>query len=118
MNVLWCQKNGFNVLEADAHQVAKFFEPASFDVIFAYHVLEHCYEPQVVIQQIFTLLKEEGIFHVESPIAAYDTQTAHVYSFESGEMAELLSRTGFHLIHTEGIDSAERIIARKRTPLP
>jgi 2-polyprenyl-3-methyl-5-hydroxy-6-metoxy-1,4-benzoquinol methylase len=117
MNVLWCQKNGFDVVEADAHQVANFFEPASFNLIFAYHVLEHCYEPEQVMQQVFILLKDGGIFHVESPIANYDPQTAHVYSFENGEMADLLLKTGFHLIHTKVINSAERIIARKKIPV-
>jgi SAM-dependent methyltransferase len=113
MNVLWCQKNGFDVVEADAHQVAQFFDSASFDLVVAYHVLEHCYDPELVIQQVLALLKNDGIFHVEIPIAGYDPQTAHVYSFDSGEMSTLLTGNGFRLVHTEIIDSAERIIARK-----
>ncbi len=113
MNVLWCQKNGFDVIEADAHQVARFFEPASFDVIFAYHVLEHCYDPSLVFQQIFTLLKDDGIFHVEIPIEGYDPQRAHVYSFESGELSAMLTKAGFKLVHVENFTVVERIIAQK-----
>jgi hypothetical protein len=81
--------------------------------VVAYHVLEHCYDPELVIQQVLALLKNDGIFHVEIPIAGYDPQTAHVYSFDSGEMSTLLTGNGFRLVHTEIIDSAERIIARK-----
>lgn len=115
MNVLWCQKNGFNVIEADAHQVAQSFDHASFDFIFAYHVLEHCYDPTLVFQQIFMLLKNDGVFHVEVPIEGYDPQRAHVYSFESGEIAAMLVKAGFSLIDTVASVSMERVIARKTT---
>lgn len=115
MNVLWCQKNGFDVIEADAHEVARSFDHASFDIIFAYHVLEHCYDPELVLQQIFTLLKNDGIFHAEVPIEKYDPQRAHVYGFESGELATMLIKAGFILVHAENFTIVERIIAQKKS---
>jgi hypothetical protein len=45
----------------------------------------------------------------------YDAHIAHVYSFKSGEISEMLNNCGFQLIHSEINPSIERIIGIKST---
>src|SRR5215467_4091579 len=43
------------------------FEPASFDVITSFDVLEHLYQPKRVIRQVYSWLKPGGIYYVAVP---------------------------------------------------
>lgn len=51
--------------------------PESFDVITAFHVLEHVYRPSKVIRKIWEWLKPGGVFYVQVPNV--DAVEAHVF---------------------------------------
>lgn len=118
LNVLWCQKNGFNALHGDAHDITSLYPPNSFDVVFAYQVFEHLYDPKKVIDGLAIILSDHGSVHLEYPLESLDFKTAHVYSFEQGEVAQMLTKAGFHVIDTQMIkrNREERIVATKQVP--
>lgn len=113
LNVLWCQKNGFDVTLADAHELSQRFAPASFDVVFAYHVIEHCFDPNRVLREIHTILRPGGGVHLEIPISGLDLKTAHCYSFQQGELLNMAQAAGFRILNTTYKDGDERIAAVK-----
>ena len=41
--------------------------PESFDVITMNHVIEHVHDPRRVLKHAFTLLKPDGVLHIETP---------------------------------------------------
>lgn len=113
LNVLWCQKNGFDVTLGDAHTLSQTYAPGSFDAIFAYHVLEHTYDPAQVLREFHAILNERGAVHIEVPIEAINLRYAHVYNFEPGELTRLLRAAGFLVLDTVVRDDYERVVARK-----
>ncbi|WP_162909259.1 class I SAM-dependent methyltransferase [Aggregatilinea lenta] len=115
LNVLWCQKNGFDVKLGDAHTLSQTYAPGSFDAIFAYHVLEHTYDPTKVLREFHTILGERGAIHIEIPLEAISLRYAHVYNFAPGELARMLRDAGFIVLDSVARDEYERIAARKKT---
>jgi len=119
LNVLWCLKNGLNVQQADAHELSKHFDPDYFDAIFAYSMLEHCYDPEKVLCECWTILKPSGGLHIEIPIAKTDMQTAHCYAFSRRELGKMLSKNGFDVLdywHRGPLfGGIERSVAQKRS---
>ncbi len=115
LNVLWCQKNGFDVKLGDAHTLSQTYAPGSFDAIFAYHVLEHTYDPTKVLREFHTILDERGAIHIEIPLEAISLRYAHVYNFAPGELARMLRDAGFIVLDSVARDEYERIAARKKT---
>ena len=117
LNVLWCRKNGLDVLQGDAHELSNSFDPGSFDAIFAYSMLEHCYDPDRVLRECWTVLAPSGGLHIEIPIGKTDMQTAHCYSFSRRELGRMLKRIGFEVLdyHHHGplFAGTERVVARK-----
>jgi|GEM_PF-5721742 len=113
LNVLWCRKNGFDVQEVDAHELAAHFPPASRDVILAYHVLEHCYDPGQVLAECCAVLKPDGGLQIEVPIGPVDLQTAHCYRFERGELRAMLKSQGFRVVDCLRKKDTERVVAKK-----
>lgn len=117
LNVLWCLKNGLDVKQADAHELSQHFHSDSFDAIFAYHVLEHCYDPEKVLDESWTILKHGGGIHIEIPISGLDMHHAHCYSFSRREVGKMLRRSGFKLLdykHKGALfGGMERVVAQK-----
>lgn len=99
LNVLWCMKNGFDVQKGDVHELTSHFESNSVDAIFAYHVLEHCYDPQRVLRQCHDVLVEGGGIHIEIPVGRANLERAHCYSFSRREIHKMLSANGFDVLH-------------------
>jgi len=117
LNTLWCQKNDIDVTHGDVHELSKFFEPNSFDVVTSYHVFEHCYDPEKVIGEMHIVLAPFGTVHVEIPIEKIDQEHAHCFAFSRRELGKMLKKRGFEVVHTshEGRpwSGIERIVARK-----
>jgi 2-polyprenyl-3-methyl-5-hydroxy-6-metoxy-1,4-benzoquinol methylase len=68
------------------------FAPASFDVVTCFHVFEHLYEPQAVLQKVAEWLKPGGIFYVNVP----NIDSAGARIFRSYWYALELPRHLFH----------------------
>jgi 2-polyprenyl-3-methyl-5-hydroxy-6-metoxy-1,4-benzoquinol methylase len=77
------------------------FNPASFDVITIWHVLEHTEDPYTVLHTLQGLLKPEGILVVEVPNIEASCQSpkstfhaAHLYNFNLATLQKLGEKAG------------------------
>jgi len=64
-SVEFCQKRGFKPRMGDLHSLT--FEPASYDVITLWHVLEHLPDPGASLAKLAPLLKPGGYLIVAVP---------------------------------------------------
>ena len=116
LNVLWCRKNNLDVQEVDAHEMSMHYAPGSYDVIVAYHVLEHCFDPLRVLGECHKVLGPEGVIHIEIPISGLNPQTAHCYSFRRGELRRMLRSRGYKVLNHayQFWHKNERLVATKQ----
>ena len=68
--------NGLDVdVVADLHELSKVFGEKKFDVIFAASVFEHLEKPWIAAQEILKVLKDKGMFFIQThqtfPIHGY-----------------------------------------------
>ncbi len=81
---------------ADMHNLP--FPNNSFDVIFSIHSMEHSYNPQKALSEIYRTIKNHGIFSVEVPInfevTTHDRKDFksidHLYSFFDPSKVKLI----------------------------
>lgn len=90
--------------------------PASLDVIGAYAVLEHLYEPLPWLQQIRRTLKTGGLAHLQVPnLRCWDFRLTgecwsllsfpeHVYFYHPAALRRLLEREGFEVLSVTTYD--------------
>lgn len=112
---------GYNVRVVDINKEdILFFNDKKFDIISCYHVLEHTYNPENAIKNIYNNMSDKSILHIEIPIEAEKPQLnyGHLIGFYPTELGELLEHVGFKIIyatnktHTGG-SYIERYIATK-----
>jgi 2-polyprenyl-3-methyl-5-hydroxy-6-metoxy-1,4-benzoquinol methylase len=119
LNSLWCQKNDMDVIHGDVHDLTQHIEAESLDVVTAYHVFEHCYDPQKVINEMHKVLAPSGAVHIEIPIEKIDQEHAHCYAFSRRELGKMLKKGGFTLVHTthqgRPWSGIERVVAKKNS---
>lgn len=85
----------------------------TFDVITLWHVFEHCYEPESLLDKFFNLLRPNGILVMACPNicstdarhygaywAAYDVPR-HLWHFNTSSLCNLALKHGFTLMHRE-----------------
>ena len=114
LNVLLCQKNGFEVSMVDAHELAAAFDAESKDVICMYHCLEHCHSPGKALAGCFDVLRRGGGLHLEIPLQENtDLATAHCYAFQPKELKQMLTAQGFILRGYLKKKTMERVVAIK-----
>ena len=90
----------------------------SVDVAQAVGVLEFAKDLPSVFGQVYSSLKEDGVFAFTSelidgiqttePETHYDDIDVTVYRHTPDEIADLLEQAGFQLVHAEGYDGYER----------
>jgi 2-polyprenyl-3-methyl-5-hydroxy-6-metoxy-1,4-benzoquinol methylase len=100
------EKYGLNI--HDEKQLDK-FKDSSFDVITMWHVLEHVPDLRMRIQQIKSLIKENGVLIIAVPnIDSKDAKTygkfwaaldvpRHLYHFNQSSIRKLFENSGFEL---------------------
>ena len=87
--------------------------PETFDVITLWHVFEHCYDPNGLLDKFYKLLRPTGILIMACPNirstdamhygpywAAYDVPR-HLWHFNTTSLSELAHKHGFTLMHRE-----------------
>ena len=103
--------------DADTFAIGK-----TFDVIAAFHVLEHLQQPEVFLRKCRDLLTPEGILFLEVPnfgVLArwiwrgrwgmfYDYHLCH---FERRTLVSLLERCGYRVVETRTVDDPLRYLA-------
>ncbi len=93
-----------NALQYDAEVIPDFtwdgktmpFENNSFDCAFATEVLEHCPEPEIVLKEVFRVLKPNGIFFFTVPFLWNLHEVPHdEYRYTPFSLQRHLKNTGF-----------------------
>lgn len=87
------------------------FPDASFDVLTAWHVIEHVDDVQLTLAEWFRVLRPDGVLALETPDgsspivrlrgSSYRKFWApeHTYTFTPSTLAEFMRRTGFEILH-------------------
>jgi 2-polyprenyl-3-methyl-5-hydroxy-6-metoxy-1,4-benzoquinol methylase len=111
LKTLFQQNNDATVCITDADNLP--FKENNFDVIFCLEVLEHVIDPDVVLNQIFKLLKDGGVCFISIPIDSYiqvrslkmikqyynsDVFSEHINAFYPEELKQLLVKNNFQII--------------------
>ena len=102
-----CQNRGFDAYVMDQSFLA--FEDASFDIIWARHVLEHSIMPLYTLHEFYRVLRPGGILYVEVP--ASDTIARHE---ENPNHYSMLTRRGWEALF---VKSGYQILEYKEYPL-
>jgi SAM-dependent methyltransferase len=80
-------------------------EPASFEAVGMYSVIEHTLDPAAHLAKVFSLLKEGGILVLRLPDTEADgppaSLIAHVYHFNAHTIMVLLRRCGFEVVQID-----------------
>ena len=92
------EKKGLDVVEWDCHEPFVFGKKR-FDLVALIHVIEHCYDVDVVLQNVKEVLKKNGFVIVEVPIQEKretPTQFMHYSIFHSAPyLLRVMERNGF-----------------------
>lgn len=89
------------------------FDPASFDIVTIWHVLEHTEDPGFILARLRSWLKPDGVLVVEVPNVEATCQAprntfheAHLYNFNVVSLRRLAKKQGLyetsHLISQDG----------------
>jgi len=83
------------------------FEPASFDVITSFDVLEHLYQPTRVIEKVHSWLKPGGVYYVAVPnVESWESHLfksywyglempRHLFMYSPSSLRKLATNAGF-----------------------
>lgn len=85
--VQMCWENEFDVVESDVHNMKGLFIDNYFDAVMLIHVLEHCIDPNLVLSEVYRVIKPDGIIFVEVPIQVDESPElwGHYHCFGSEE---------------------------------
>ena len=76
------------------------FENSSFDCAFGTEVLEHCPEPEIVLKEVFRVIKPEGVFFFTVPFLWNLHETPHdEYRYTPYSLERHLKNSGFKNIN-------------------
>jgi len=99
--------NGKNVdIVGDAHDLSKYFELESFDLVISLAVFEHLAMPWLVAEEIAKILKVGGYFAIETHFSFSEHELPwHFFQFNSTALTSLFNKgLGFEVID-HGLDS-------------
>lgn len=65
------------IQKIDAHFLADHFSPGTFDIIIVSHSLEHMFDLSLVAQNLYTILKDDGILFSVVPIPSKNEKKGH-----------------------------------------
>lgn len=98
VNVEVGRSMGYDVEKCDVSESCP--DLAGWDLVVAYHVLEHVSEPLSAVKRIHDSMSHGAHFHVEVPIepGVPRLRYAHVFPFERGDLTAMCRESGFHII--------------------
>jgi 2-polyprenyl-3-methyl-5-hydroxy-6-metoxy-1,4-benzoquinol methylase len=113
---------GIDVRAGAAEHTLNEFPDMSFDVVTMWHVLEHLFDPSLVLAQVHRVLKPGGILILEMPnvrslwaslLGEYWFPLEiprHLYHFNPPTLRAMLTKTGFRLTRLVGVPAPIEII--------
>ncbi|MBC8263644.1 MAG: class I SAM-dependent methyltransferase [Anaerolineales bacterium] len=116
------ERFGIDVRAGTAEHTLNEFPDMSFDVVTMWHVLEHLFDPSLVLAQVHRVLRPSGILMLEMP--NFDSLWAsvlgecwfpleiprHLYHFTPPTLRAILAKTGFRLTRLTGVPAPIEII--------
>ena len=81
----YCAKKGKPCFNHDAHFLAEAFHKESFDLVLAFHSLEHMYDMPLVLRNIYEVLKPGGYLYLAVPIPSVNEGKGHWVDIANGE---------------------------------
>lgn len=106
---------GFDV----RHEAIEDHQGGPYDVILSHHVLEHCYDPAVIVRKLASLQPEGGYLVLALPNNAGEPTMGvlmflpHLHSFTRKGLAWLLDEAGYTVLEDRSGDKDLCLIARK-----
>lgn len=109
---------GLDVRAGAAEVAMAEFPDEHFDVVTAWHVLEHLFDPSRVLREAFRVLKPGGRLMLEVPNFNCPSRTAlrtywagldlprHLYHFAPKTLERLLRKVGFQEVQVRGVPAA------------
>jgi 2-polyprenyl-3-methyl-5-hydroxy-6-metoxy-1,4-benzoquinol methylase len=109
--VTYCKKQGLSVIHGTIQSAGKKLQPASYDVVTAFQVIEHEPDPVAFVTRIHSVLKNGGLAIFATPDHGGFWRKImgkrwvgfmhpeHVVLFDPTSMLFLLKKTGFRDIH-------------------
>jgi len=90
------------ILDVDAHELTTVFKPKNFNLIMAFHSLEHMYDMKRVIENCFKTLREGGLFYFAVPVPCRNERRGHWADIPSEEfMINLCENAGFEKVFSK-----------------
>jgi len=100
------RKDGFEIIEEDMS--FSNLPDAEFDLVWCRHVLEHSLFPYFTLNEMFRILKANGVFYMEVPAPEtschHEANQNHYSVLSKNGWNSLLYRTGFEKIISYDID--------------
>jgi len=98
-----CRKQGYTVTQMD--QSFLDFEDATFDLVWARHVVEHSIFPYFTLTELARVLKPGGFLYLEVPAAEssclHETNPNHYSILSCSMWLSLLERSGFQVLEDQ-----------------
>lgn len=85
-----------NVSVGFMEEMVAIYKDNSFDVVWARHVLEHSTDINIVLQQIKTVLKPDGVLAFIVP-CGFHNEPAHISKFEKDGWIKVFTDNGFEI---------------------
>ena len=87
----------------DAHELLRSYTIEQFDLVIAFHSLEHMFDVPTVLRQINNVLKLGGYFYFSLPMPSYNWGHGHWYDIpDQDAMIQLCKHAGFSsVLHNE-----------------
>lgn len=116
-----CRKRGLETLETPIELIS---EAAIADVVAAFEVLEHLFEPREFLNRCARLLRPDGLLVLTCPnVRGFDVATLgmqsntfdheHVNYFHPASLAQLVTRCGFQVLDVKTPGKLDTDIVRK-----
>ncbi len=96
------QKRGYDVRQGHAENMP--FDDASFELVAALDIVEHCPDDQVILSECHRVLKKSGYIIVTVPAFQWlwsynDVINKHYRRYTTAQLSDVLHKTGFEVRH-------------------
>lgn len=90
------------IKEMDAHVMDQYFPNNHYDLVIAFHSLEHMYDMPRVIGNCYKLLQPGGYFCFSLPMPSVNFRKGHWYDVKDNtEMCDICKSVGFKIVYDE-----------------
>jgi len=90
------------ILDVDAHKLLETFKPNAFNLVMAFHSLEHMYDIELVIKNCAEVLKDRGLLYFAVPVPCKNERRGHWADIPDEEyMVKLCESVGLEKVFSK-----------------